>query len=316
MTDVIRRKIDRARLPPADGAPGADRAWRLALARSARDCVGLDLEVRSLSLRRMALAELPEIAPDLALVALLDGPEAGLGVVLVDPSLTSALIEVQTVGRLSPQPPAPRKPTRIDAAMTAGVIDRALTGLEEALADEEDGIWASGFRYASFLEDVRPLALLLEEEEYRILDAEVGLAGLRKGRMVLILPALGRSPRPLALAAPEAPPQPPFAQALAAQVMQADSRLEAVIDRLRLPLHQVMGLQEGQVLPLPRAALDRISVEALDGRRLAGGRLGQHRGMRAVKLADDLTHADRPASQATIPAPEDAAELPDLRAAG
>ncbi len=35
--DVIRRKLAAGRLEVQDGAPGADRGWRLALARAAND---------------------------------------------------------------------------------------------------------------------------------------------------------------------------------------------------------------------------------------------------------------------------------------
>ncbi len=82
-TEVIRRKIDRARPAQAEGAPGADRGWRLALARAARDAMGLDLEFRSLTVARRSLAEILEIVPDRALLALLDGPQGGLGVIML-----------------------------------------------------------------------------------------------------------------------------------------------------------------------------------------------------------------------------------------
>ena len=146
MTDVIRRKIDRARPTQAEGAPGADRGWRLALARAARDAMGLDLEFRGLMISRQSLAEILEQVPDLALIALLDGPRGGLGVIMLAPMVTATFIEKQTLGRLSGQTPAPRKASRIDAAMVAGVIDRALSGLDEALAEEADLTWAGGFR--------------------------------------------------------------------------------------------------------------------------------------------------------------------------
>ena len=55
---------------------------------------------------------------------------------------------------------SPRKPTRTDAAMVAGLIDAALAGLEQALLQEADLVWAGGFRYASFLDDARPIGLL------------------------------------------------------------------------------------------------------------------------------------------------------------
>ncbi len=318
MTDVIRRKIDRARPALADGAPGADRGWRLALARATRDAMGLDLDFRRLTITRQSLAEILETVPDRTLLALLDGPSAGLGVIMLAPAVTSALIEMQTLGRLSSQTPAPRRPSRIDAAMVAGVIDRALAGLDETLADEADLTWAGGFRYASWLEDARPLGLMLEDEGYRVLSADVALGnGGREGQVILVLPAEGRGMRP-ALAAEHAEPTvPQFSVALQAQVLQADCRLDAVVGRLTLSLRQIMSLAVGESLTLPSAALDTISMETVEGRRVALARLGQHRGMRALKLSDAVTAQSAPFSTAR-PATASHAEGPvtEFRAAG
>jgi hypothetical protein len=46
----------------------------------------------------------------------------------------------------------------------------------------------------------------------------------------------------------------------------------------------VVGLAVGDQLVLNAAALDKISLEGLDGRKMAEGRLGQNRGLRAVRL--------------------------------
>ena len=324
MTDVIRRKIDRARPAQAEGAPGADRGWRLALARATRDAMGLDLDFRKLSITRLTLAEILEIAPERALLALLDGPSAGLGVIMLAPPVTSALIEMQTLGRLSTAPAASRRPSRIDAAMVAGVIDRALAGLDEALADEADLTWAGGFRYASYLEDVRPLSLMLEEDVYRVLTADVALGGGagggpggRDGSVILILPAEGRGERPKLASDAAESAAPLFTSALQAQVMQSDCRLDAVVGRLTVPLHQVMALAIGETLVLPTAALDSIALETLDGRRVAQARLGQHRGMRALKLSEAVTVTQQPADVPLRPATEPGEQpSPELRAAG
>ncbi|MFN4201774.1 MAG: FliM/FliN family flagellar motor switch protein [Tabrizicola sp.] len=327
MTDVIRRKIDRARPAQAEGAPGADRGWRLALARATRDAMGLDLDIRALNVARFSLAEILETVPDRALVALLDGPRGGLGVIMLSPMMTASLIEMQTLGRLSPQPPAPRRPSRIDAAMVAGLIDRALAGLDESLAEEADLSWAGGFRYASWLEDARPLALMLEEDAYRVLTAEVAMGTVgREGQVILILPEAGRGARPVIPAEDADSAAPQFTHELATQVLQADCRLDAVVGRLRLPLHRIMALVVGETLILPSAALDAIALETLDGRRIAGARLGQHRGMRALKLhetqaATPLTQpVPTPTAKQSAPAaaadPGDPAAGPELRAAG
>src|SRR3989338_856315 len=143
--NVIRRKILAARAEVADGGPGADRGWRLALARAARDELKLPLDIASLVMEKRSLAELLELPPERGLILVLDGPSEGLGLLL------------------------------ISAPVLAGMIDSALAGLESALAQEADLVWAGGFRFASFLEDARPLGLLLEDTSYRVLNAEVAL---------------------------------------------------------------------------------------------------------------------------------------------
>ena len=317
MTDVIRRKIDRARPTLAEGAPGADRGWRLALARAARDAMGLDLDFRSLRIQRLSLPEILEIVPDRALLALLDGPRGGLGVIMMGPTVTATLIEKQTLGKLGTQPPVPRKASRIDAAMVAGVIDRALAGLDETLADEADLIWAGGFRYASYLEDPRPLGLMLEDEAFRVLSADVALGSEgREGRVILVLPAVGRGASPVLGPDLTQDEGPQFSAALSAQVMQADCRLDAVIGRLTLPLRQIMALQVGETLVLRSSALDAVSLETVEGRHVASARLGQHRGMRAVKLAEAVAeHRAVPAQTWAVPT-EDEDSPPEMRAAG
>ena len=288
-TGVIGRKVAAAKVSLAEGGPGADRGWRLALARAARDGMKLSLEVVTLSLSRMSLGEVLESPPERALVAVLEGPGDGLGVLMMDQPLLAGLIEAQTMGRVSKAETAPRKPTRTDAAMVASYIDAALTGLEDALAEESDLVWAGGFRYASFLDDPRPLGLLLEDCPYRLLRATVSLAGgVKSGEVVMALPADGRGRRPSAKAgaAPEIDHSSAFMVALAERVEGADCRMEAVLARLSLPLAQIMALEVGSVLVLGQAAVDKISLEGLDGRRLADGKLGQNRGMRAIRIND------------------------------
>lgn len=135
---VIRRKLTSARAEPGDGGPGADCVWRVALARAARDHLKLPLEVKALALSRAGLAEVLELPPDLSLLAVLEGPGEGLGVLVLSPDVVQAMIEALTLGKLATAASAPRKPTRTDAAMVAPMIDAALVDLEETLADEAD----------------------------------------------------------------------------------------------------------------------------------------------------------------------------------
>ena len=301
---VMARKLAAARLALADGGPGADRAWRLALARAARDQLKLPLEVDDLALDRLSLAELLELPPDYAMIVVLEGPRDGLGLMVISAGVLAAMIEVQTIGKVAAIAPPPRKPTRTDAAMVAPIIDAALTGLETALLQETDLIWAGGFRYASFLDDPRPLGLLLEDTAYRVLRADVSLAnGARKGAVLLALPADGRGAAPVGQVAEKAVSGPAFSTLLANQVENADCVLDAVLTRVSMPLSRVLGMVVGEVVTLPRAALDRISFEGLDGRCVATGKLGQNRGMRAIRLMPAAAAARAPTLQAAVLAP-------------
>ncbi len=303
---------DHAAAHAAEGGPGADRSWRLALARAAQDVLSMPLDVPRLSLNRRSLTELTDLLPDHAMLAVLEGPGESLGLLAMSPAVLSGLIEVQTMGRVLAQAPIPRKPTRTDAAMVAPVIERALGALDEALSDEADLVWAGGFRYASFLDDPRPLALLLEDRAYRVLTAHVSLSGgAKSGEVILALPAEGRGLRPRrdTTLADDAHAVQAFTHAMNAVVLGVPCLLEAVLARVTLPLGAVMGLEPGTIVPLPKNALSGIRLEGLDGLPLAEARLGQNSGMRALRLLGEMRvpkqlsgDADHKATELTLAA--------------
>jgi flagellar motor switch protein FliM len=285
---VLRRKIAAARAVQAEGGPGADKSWRLALARAARDQFNLPLEVASLRLAVISLAELLELPFAGGLISILQGPSEGIGLLVLSSDVVAALIEVQTLGKVGLGAPEQRKPTRTDAAMIAPFLDAALIELEEELAEEADLVWTSGFRYASFLDDPRPLGLLMEDVGYRLLQAEVSLGlGARKGAVFMVLPAKGKGRLPALGSGPIVDPQAAaqsFTLDLAVQIEAAGVVLEAILGRISLPLQRVMALQIGEVIPLGRASIDKIQIAGLDGGAVTEGKLGQNRGMRAIRL--------------------------------
>lgn len=299
---LLRRKIAARPLPlpedpPHRGSP-ADRGWRLALARAARDLLKLPVELRQLSISRRSMAELLDLPEALSLFALLEGPGEGLGLMVLSPSTLSAVIEAQTAGRVPATPPPPRKPTLTDAAMVAPLIDAALARFERALEDSEDMIWAGGYRYGSFLDGPGPLPLLLDEAEYHVLSAELALGDAgRRGQLLLALPAGEAAAAPMAALSPtpasgrdEAVQDAglrgaDFSAALGARLAGAHCVLDAILGRLSLPLSRVAALGEGDLLELPGTALDQVVLTSLGIPHLAQGKLGQSRGMRALRLA-------------------------------
>lgn len=320
---VLRRKVRVVQRGPAEGGSVPERAWRVAFARALRDEVGLQGEFASLSIARMSLAEVLDLPPERALILTLEGPELGMGLLILSAEVMSGMVEMMTLGRCTSQPVEARKPTRTDAAMVAPVAERALRNLEAALEAEADLVWTSDFHFASSLEDARPLALLLEDIPYRVVRGRLTLAdGVREGGVVLVLPAEGRGRKPdmPPEVTPESLAAPVFAAKLAAQVEQAQVRFDAVLTRLTLPIADAMALTPDMVLALPSAALDRISLEGLDGRKLGEGKLGQQRGMRAVRLTMPATgHWAEPGRSKPMPGdrPPDQTEMsPPLAATG
>jgi flagellar motor switch protein FliM len=295
----IKRKISQSRKNSVPTVvKGAPKAWKLAFARAARDAMGLELDMTALSLNRRSLNELLDLPTDCALIVMLEGPKDGLGLMVLSPEVLAGILEMQMVGKVSGTAALLRRPTRTDAAMVSSLIDRALDGLEAELLQSNDLIWTSGFRYASFLEDARPLALLLEDVTYQLMQADVSLGnGAKTGLVFLALPADGKGRHPQT---PDAPPsraaEMVFEAALGAQVMEATADLVAVLVRMKLPLDVILNLKVGDPLPLGSAALDKIDIEGLNGTRLAGGKLGQNRGMRAVRFMETtkLTDLNRP----------------------
>lgn len=306
MTDgVLRRKVAPARSADGGAETGA-RAWRVALARAARDCIGLDLDITVLRDDRRSLAELLDLVPDRALLAVLEGPGRCLGLVALSPEVLASVIERQTIGTVTAAAPAARRPTRTDAALSVRLLDTALGTLETLLETAPDLTWMAGFRYASFLDDARPLGLLLDDVPWRVLSCDTDIAGgRRQGRVLLALPAEGRGPKPaLAPRNPDKTADPDWTAALSGAVMGAELAFDAVIARLRLPLAQAKALEPGMLLPLPDARIDRVHLLGAAGDAAAIGKLGQTRGMRAIRLRLDGAGAARPdpvAAAAPVP---------------
>ena len=87
--------------------------------------------------------------------------------------------------------------------------------------------------------------------------------------------------------------------------------LDAVLTRVALPLAQVLNFAVGDVLALPRAGIDRLSLVGLDGRSLSDGRLGQQNGMRAIRLTAQDIAARQPPQMAAVAAAAAPAVLPE-----
>ncbi|WP_353472767.1 FliM/FliN family flagellar motor C-terminal domain-containing protein [Salipiger sp. H15] len=278
--DVLSRKADAARRAFEARAMSPAKALRRALARSADVLWDLALVAHSVEEEHLdqdgVVAQLP---PD-ALLILLDGPDGVVGFVTLERELVAGLIEVQTMLQVTQMPADPRPLTATDAAMTAPLLDATLERFPRFLEDHPLRPQVEGFRFGAMLEDARAAALLLDAPGYRVFRAALDLAlGRRRGELRLFLPE-----RPGARRADGADGA-GKAGAHAQKMALLPAEMRAVLGALRLPLSKVQALRPGDLLPLTPEMLDRVTLHAGPGTPVAGGRLGQVNGMRAVRLA-------------------------------
>lgn len=297
---ALRRMVRQAPAPAAAPSPLPPRLIRGAVTRAADRAAGLALVVLGIEVTETALDELVgALDPDhlLVMLAASAGPE---GVLALDADLRAALIEMQTVGRLLPQPPAVRGPTTADLALAEPFVHHLLTELRAEAGDTPIGHVLAGMGLAGRFANPRAASLALPDTGYRLVRVTLDLG--QPDRQASLMLALPRRAPPAPLAMP-VPANPAWSAALTRAVMEAPCTLNAVLHRLTLSLGKVEGFVIGQVLPLPGVTVSSVRVEGPGGAMVGPGKLGQMGGLRAVRMGGPGT---RPAQM------EEMLPLPDL----
>ncbi|MTH63911.1 FliM/FliN family flagellar motor C-terminal domain-containing protein [Paracoccus shanxieyensis] len=330
---ILRRMIaerDLAQTPRRQAAAAADlagevtreRAAATALGRAAERLHHLPIFVEATTFAPMSLSEMPELLPERALLAVIEGGRDTLGVVAICPGFLTSLIEMQALGRVTSRPAVPRRATRTDATIAADFVNLFLAELGRELSGRDSVPSFGNFRYATYLDDPRPLALMLEDGEMMRMTMKfrIGSGGQRDGTITIALPMPTGAPQASSaqgsgtalLAGPDAAPAPIPAAAeaaslsLAAAMQQAPVPLVGVLARRVLSLGALRGLTAGATISLPANALDEVRIETASGQFIARARLGEAEGRHALRLkrAADLRAAP------SAPAAPEAADLP------
>ncbi|WP_295049563.1 FliM/FliN family flagellar motor C-terminal domain-containing protein, partial [uncultured Paracoccus sp.] len=236
------------------------------------------------------LAELPELLPDQSLLIVLQGPGDQIGVMALGFETVTALIEMQALGRITARPSERRRLTRSDAAICVDFVNALMSELGTEMASVDGFGPIQGYRYATHLDDPRPLILMLEDRAYRSLafDLRFGGAETRDGQILIAVPhkpdTRAAQPQPAARsAAPAAEPAVPAAQTLASAMADAPVEVVGVLCRRTVTLGELRALAPGKLLALPRVTLAEARLETPDGQLLARGKLGEAEGCHALR---------------------------------
>jgi flagellar motor switch protein FliM len=237
---------------------------------------GMDLLVRDAQAQCLPQASALARIPEIAVPHMLEGPDGARGLLVFDGVLVDALIEQQTLGRISSAPRVDRPITAIDAALSSGFASSVVAKLAELSADRRDASALSGFASGAPLTDRAALSLALSGKVYDVLRLSVDLGpGLKTGQALLMFPAV------VAVVKPKPKQVNP---AMVAILQDSPLHLSAYLPSVRLPVRTLLGLEPGAVIPLPDGILSGARLQDRRKTRLGKGRLGQLNGCRAIRL--------------------------------
>lgn len=229
---------------------------------------------------------------DGGMVLLLDGPDGGLGALIIPPELAAGMIELLTFGALSGHPVPGRVATATDAAVIEPVV-RAL--LSEVAARREDP--AEPMRFGALL-SAQHFARVMPEGALDAYSAEVTLSPERAGRLWLLS----------TLPVPKEPEPDPDGEArwrdgMTENVTGSNVRVEVKLGPLQVSLAEMSEWQVGTVLHLGTEALEAAEVQVNGAEGLGRARVGRLGGLRAIRFeteteAEDLPEMDMPADPA------------------
>lgn len=286
---------DRPARLPQPHPPSPARAAATAIGRAAERLYRMPVLPVDVRPGVATLADLPELLPEQSLLVVLQGPGDQLGAMALDFETVTALIEVQALGRVTARPAERRRLTRSDAAICVDFVNAAMTELATEMAGVDGFGSLAGYRYATHLDDARPLVLMLEDRPYRSLsfDLRFGGAETRNGRILIALPqgaemsdtrarpSFGPAPSPSdGMADAETGPT------LAGAMTAAPIEVVGILCRRRITLGELRALAPGRLLALPRASLAEARLETRGGQVLATGKLGESAGCYAIRLHD------------------------------
>lgn len=286
--DALRQMATRHHARRAQDRAAFAAALRVAFGRMCSDCPGLDGVVQDIAITEGSLSEVLDLAEPGMFLALLDGPEDRIGVLLACPSVLASIVEAQTTGRVDPAPAPQRKPTRTDAALLSPLVDAFLRRMEQRCADLPQAAQVAGFSYGSFLDNPRPLGVMLEESMFCIMQFQVALGfGARTGRWAVILPVPAPRNTENSLTDDGSQNEDDWTARMQAAVAASPVVVDAVLCRMKITLTEALRLRPGDVLRVPETALESLSLEGIGPVPLGVGRLGQARGQRAARLTAD-----------------------------
>lgn len=275
---LLKKHIAPPRPVKAAGAGAVEKILAVALPRSADQLLGLQVEIQSVSFGTLNQPGVVAALGECDLICRMSHTSSDPGLIVVDISLLSGLIEVQTLGKVTESPPKERSPTSTDATIVSEIVDRWMTDAADAVSEQglADELLTDGYLRSDGLLDMRAVDLTLDPGQYRSLVVKMALGGKGKtGTLSFFAPKSATSSGDESRGT--------LGRQLWAHLLDAPVEMTAVLTRTSRTLDEIMSLKAGDVFPVSSELLQSVMLATSDGSLIATARLGQVGGKRAVR---------------------------------
>ncbi|MEM6825174.1 MAG: FliM/FliN family flagellar motor C-terminal domain-containing protein [Pseudomonadota bacterium] len=298
---ALKRMLRPGKPAPTGARMFEAKAWRQSLPRVSENAISLVASVIGYDVNKTDLEGILGDWEDYALSILLRGSEEARGLVQLDETLRTGLVEVQTMGRVLNSTLDPRRGTPLDASLCDHVVMAWMKGAAEA------GGTTNPWSTVRIIRDIRSAKVALDDGEYTSTEIQISLGeGARTGTLRILHPIAAPSGGAGGVGSAGAAGHP--------ALLALEAEIQATLFQTKVPLNWLQGLKPGDLLEMPKKSIDHVRIETLDGKRLVRARLGCMGKKRAVRILDEDdpdTPANAPAALQGLAA-AGAADLPEI----
>jgi len=275
----LKRRLAPPRPVRGVGDGAVEALLRVEVPRAADQLLAMQADVQAVTISTMEHSGVIAALGRHDLICMMTRDASDVGLLVVDISLLTALVEIQTLGQVTSVPAKERVPTRTDAVVVSDMLDKWMADIVRVAAEAglAQDVPFSGFVRERGIMDLRAVELTLDPGKYRSMRITMALGGDAKiGVVTFFVPAVG--------GATKASSDGTLGARLRPLLMDAPAGMQAILTRFNHPLERVLALRVGDVLPINPHCLTQMQLEVTQDVPIAQGRLGQVNGFRAVRL--------------------------------
>lgn len=318
---LLRRKMETAAPAKSGGsAPlSPETAGLRAMARAGFIAAGLKIADPSVETVELdGIAALADLMGEAVLLIPCTAPDGAEGFVALSHGGMTGLVEKTTTGRIAPTAPDPRSASSIDHLLCRGFVERFFEAWSELLSGTAHEAWVGGYAPSEMMIQPDVMSVSAPDVAYKAFVVQASFDGARDATIWVALPRT--RPRPQQHVEPGEGERSvgEWAKDWREAVLESPAELDAVLCKLELSLDEVRRWAPGDRVSVPLSALSTVSLGRRNGPAVATARLGQARGVRALRLNEITTQrskgiASRPVPPSEVPSREgfqDAAGIP------